>query len=204
MANASTPTITLATSDDVGEILAMIRELAKYQNALDKVEATEDSLRRTLTFSGGTQRHNPGYAKTFLLRLPAKPSHEGDEPRAVAGMAMFFHSYSTWRACPGVHLEDLYVRPQYRKRGYGKMLIQACAQEVARIGGARLEWSCLKNNKASLEFYDSLGAKQMPEWVSLRVDGDDLSQLYSGETLALREGQDVTMGTVGVSGEATA
>jgi len=161
MADPTQPTITHATTDDVPEILSMIKELAEYQEALDKVEATEESLRRTLCFaSGGTQHSNPGYAKTLILRLPVKPANPNDQPQGVAGMAMYFNNYSTWRSTPGIYLEDLVVRSQYRKRGYGKMLIQALAQEVVRINGTRLEWSCLKWNQPSLDFYASLGAKQ--------------------------------------------
>jgi GNAT superfamily N-acetyltransferase len=95
-------------------------------------------------------------------------------------MAMYFNNYSTWRSKPGVYLEDLFVRSQYRKRGYGKMLIRALAKEVVRIDGGRLEWSCLKRNTPSLDFYRSLGAQQMTDWVQLRVDGEKLEILAAG------------------------
>jgi len=167
----------------------MIKELAAYENCSEKVLATTDSLKRTLTFSNtsSSRTHtNSGYARTLILRLPIKPSDPDDTPQAVAGMAMFFNNYSTWRSKPGVYLEDLFVRPQYRKRGYGKMLIQALAQEVVRIQGGRLEWCCLRSNTPSLKFYDSLGAKQMTDWVSLRVDGKALEDLAMGRTPALK------------------
>ncbi|KAI7227306.1 hypothetical protein D0868_04777 [Hortaea werneckii] len=195
MADPTKPSVTLATVDDIPAILTMIKELAAYEHAEDKVEATEESLLRTLTFApspaGATQPHtNPGYAKTLLLRLPTTPSssNPSDTPAAIAGMAMYFNNYSTWRSKPGVYLEDLYVRPQYRKRGYGKMLIQALAQECCRIGGARLDWTCLRWNTPSLEFYDSLGAKRQEDWVGLRVDGRDLEDLALGRTKVLRDG----------------
>ena len=92
-------------------------------------------------------------------------------------MALYFYNYSTWTGVPGIYLEDLFVKPTYRKRGYGKALIKALAKEVVRIGGKRLEWSCLTWNTPSLEFYASLGAKQKDEWVGLRVEGDDLAKL---------------------------
>lgn len=183
------PTTSMLTpSPDVPEIYAMICELASYEKASDKVLATEDSLKRTLTFDqSGTSSHtNKGFAKTLILRLPTSPQHPDDETQAVAGMAMYFNNYSTWRAKPGVYLEDLFVRPQFRKRGYGKMLIQALAQEVLRIDGGRLEWCCLRWNESSLRFYDSLGAKQMTDWVSLRVDGKELEDLAMGRTRALK------------------
>ena len=166
----------------------MIRELASYENALDKVAATEESIRRTLSFEGGRGHANPGYAKTLLLRLPVQPSHSSDEPEAIAGMALYFFNYSTWRSKPGVYLEDLFVRPAYRGRGYGRMLIQELAREVMKIDGGRLEWSCLRWNKPSLDFYNSLGAKQMDDWVQLRVDGRDLNNLALGKTEAIQTG----------------
>ncbi|KAK5676233.1 FR47-like protein [Elasticomyces elasticus] len=186
---ASQVGISYANADDIPQILAMIRELASYEKCEHKVEATEASLRQTLTFapttSGHTQHTNPGYAKTLILRLPSTPQNSGDEPDAVAGMAMFFNNYSTWRSKPGVYLEDLYVREKYRGRGYGKMLIQALAQEVLRIDGGRLEWSCLRWNKSSLAFYDSLGAKQMQDWVGLRLEGKALEDVAAGRKKAV-------------------
>lgn len=173
---------------DVPEILAMIRELADYEKESNKVEATEESLLHTLVFAPSETDPEPftttpqsGYAQTLILRLPNSPSHPDDSPGAVAGMALYFNNYSTWRSKPGIYLEDLFVRPQYRKRGYGKLLIQALANEVLRIDGGRLEWSCLKWNEPSLAFYKSLGAEQMDDWVQLRVDGPKLEKLAAGE-----------------------
>jgi GNAT superfamily N-acetyltransferase len=187
---------------DVPTILALIHELAAYEDATSSVMATEESLAATLTFAPSHHQPTPealpcphnahlpkddaapmagikppalppklGFAKTLLIVAP-----EGE----VAGMALYFHNYSTWRAAPGVYLEDLYVKPKYRKRGYGKALIRELAVEVVRINGGRLEWSCLNWNKPSLEFYEALGAKRMVEWVGLRVDGEALAKLAEG------------------------
>lgn len=158
----------------------MIRELADYEKSENLVEATEESLANTLSFEPPASRSSPGYAKTLIIRLSREPSKSTEQPQAVAGMALYFNNYSTWRAKPGVYLEDLYVRPQYRGRGYGKLLIQALAREVLLIDGGRLEWSCLKWNEPSLQFYRTLGAKEMDGWVGLRVDGDALSKLATG------------------------
>lgn len=169
----------------------MIKELAAYEKAADQVQATEESLRRTLTFPGSTSHTNPGYARTLVLRLPLKPdqtAYPSDEPEAIAGMALYFNNYSTWRSKPGVYLEDLYVRPQYRKRGYGKMLLQELAREVMRIDGGRLEWSCLKWNEDSLKFYRAIGAEEMQSWVQLRLEGDALEKLALGMTKAMQTG----------------
>lgn len=170
----------------------MICELASYENASEKVQATEESLRRTLTFSSSIGHTNPGFARTLILRLPVKPEltrFPDDEPGKIVGMALYFNNYSTWRSKPGVYLEDLFVRPQYRKRGYGKMLLQELAREVLRIDGGRLEWSCLKWNEPSLKFYRSLGATEMEDWVQLRVEGEALQKLALGMSKAIQTGQ---------------
>ncbi|KAK3714300.1 Peroxygenase 1 [Vermiconidia calcicola] len=182
----SQPRITAGTH--VPEMMAMIKELAAYENALDQVQATEQSLVRTLTLAGSHGHTNPGYAKTLILRLPVKPNHPDDKPEAAAAMALYFYNYSTWRSKPGIYLEDLFVRPAYRQRGYGRMLLQELAREVVRIDGGRLEWSCLKDNTPSLDFYRSLGAKEMENWVQLRVDGRQLERLALGKTEALQTG----------------
>ncbi|KAK4994397.1 Peroxygenase 1 [Elasticomyces elasticus] len=207
------PKIHFATREDVPAILGLIKELAAYENAADSVQATEASLSLTLSFAPSKHRHShshgsssdtnhahntkpppdapfsssphgqptqaSGYAKTLLLRLPE------DEGADVVGMALYFHNYSTWRAKPGIYLEDLFVQPKYRKRGYGTLLIQELAKEVLRIDGGRLEWSCLKWNEPSLAFYRKLGAEEMTEWVGLRVDGDALKKLAEGKVEAV-------------------
>ena len=174
----------------------MIKELAAYEKEPDKVVATEDSLKRTLTFAQGSAGPtNPGYAKTLILRLPATPTrkhmekHPDDKAGAVAGMAMYFNNYSTWRSKPGIYIEDLFVRPEYRKRGYGSFLIGELAREVLRIEGGRLEWNCLRWNEPGLQFYRSLGAKEMNDWVGLRVDGEALEKLAMGELEAIQRGE---------------
>ncbi|KAK7518284.1 gcn5-related n-acetyltransferase [Phyllosticta citriasiana] len=180
------PIIRLARREDVPEILAMIKELAIYENALDSVEATEESLLATLSFASSDAptctTTTSGYAKTFLILAPAADAN-GGSPQ-IAGMALFFHNYSTWRAAPGIYLEDLFVRPEYRKRGYGKLLLRALAGELMRVNGGRLEWSCLKWDESALGFYKSLGAERMDEWVGLRVEGDAVKSLAEG-----REGE---------------
>ncbi|KAI9663173.1 MAG: hypothetical protein M1821_008221 [Bathelium mastoideum] len=177
-----TISIRLATREDVPVILALIKELAGYEKALNSVQATESSLLQTLTFAPSSTDSSPqsssqqpnGFAKTFLLRPPKSERINDIE---VAGMALFFYNYSTWRAAPGVFLEDLFVRPEYRRRGYATMLIRELAREVKRVKGKRLEWKCLKWNEPSLNFYKGLGAEQMSEWVGLRVDGEALEKL---------------------------
>lgn len=132
------------------------------------VEATSEKLKETL--------FGPiAYAKVVLL----------EEGSAVAGMALYFTNYSTWRAKPGVYLEDLYIREQYRRKGYGLQLLAYLAAEVKRINGARLEWSVLLWNKPSIDFYESLGAENLgKEWQTMRVANSALDKLASALKMA--------------------
>ncbi|KAF2842622.1 acetyltransferase [Patellaria atrata CBS 101060] len=177
------PSIRHATHEDIPEVLAMINELAGFENALHEVKATEASLSRTLSFAPESSssfheddkpNHLPerGYARALILV---------DPDMRVAGMALYFYNYSTWRAAPGIYLEDLFVRPEYRKKGYGGLLIRELAKQVVGLNGGRLEWACLKWNENALNFYRGLGAKTMDEWVGLRVDGDALIKLAESE-----------------------
>ena len=141
MAETTTNTYTIrhATPTDVPTILQLIRELAIYEEALSQVAMTEDTLRATLSFpnSSGAKDFTPGYARTLLIASK-------DTPDAIAGMALFFNNYSTWQG-PGIYLEDLFVRPEYRKKGFGKALLAALAREVRILNPqGRLEWSVLK------------------------------------------------------------
>ncbi|KAL7268181.1 Peroxygenase 1 [Rhizina undulata] len=161
---------------DVSTILAFIRELAEYEKEPEKVLATEETLLDTL----GLREDGRGnrYAKTLLI-------FDGERP---AGMALYFNNYSTWRAKPGIYLEDLFVRPEFRGRGYGTALLAALAQEVVEIDGGRLEWSVLKWNTPSINFYESIGAENLgKEWQVMRVDGDALPALAKKGPEVLRE-----------------
>jgi GNAT superfamily N-acetyltransferase len=153
-------TITPATPDDVPAILALIRELAQYEKLLDRVVATEASLRRDLF---GTHP----YAEVLIGRLRADP----------VGYALFFHSYSTFVGKPGVYLEDVFVKPAARGRGVGKALLR----EVARIARdrdcGRMEWSVLNWNTPAIEFYQSLGAEPLGEWTMYRMDEAAIAKL---------------------------
>ncbi|MCJ1443512.1 MAG: hypothetical protein MMC23_004010 [Stictis urceolatum] len=180
----------------------MIRELAEYEKELSSVQATEQTLLSTLSFPSDPSK---GYAKTLLLFAPSPPSSSStsaikgkalplapplDDPSSSssptpshsakpAGMALYFPNYSTWRSAPGTYLEDLFVRPEFRKRGYGKQLLRALARETLAIGGGRLDWSVLKWNAPSIEFYmsEAVGAQRMEEWVGMRVEGEALGKL---------------------------
>ncbi|KAF4125481.1 Ribosomal protein S18 acetylase RimI [Geosmithia morbida] len=152
----------------------MIQALADYEHESNAVKATVQSLEDTLAFS------TDGTAQTLEPTSPTRPARclvlstpEG-EP---AGIALYFYNYSTWRSVGGIYLEDLFVRPAQRGKGYGKRLLVELARQVVEMKGARLEWSVLKWNEPSIKFYQSIGAKAMDEWVGMRVDNDGLDRL---------------------------
>lgn len=181
MAETTTSTyrIRYARQSDVPTILALILELAEYERELDSVKATVESLTKTLSFpdESSSTGFTPGYAKTILIS-PVKAGNTDTEGE-IAGMALFFHNYSTWTAAPGIYLEDLFVRPTYRGTGFGTALIRALARECLRLNCKRLEWSVLKWNEPSIKFYvgETIGATRMEEWVGMRVDGDKVERL---------------------------
>lgn len=155
-----------AHPEDVTEILAMIRELADYERALDEVVATEQQLTDALFNT------NPA-----LFGLVVEPD---DETGSLAGFALYFLNFSTWLGRHGVYLEDLYVRPQYRGSGFGRELLAELARICIDRGYGRLEWWVLDWNEPALGFYRSIGAEPMEEWTVQRVTGEALKQLAAG------------------------
>ncbi|KAI0007667.1 N-acetyltransferase [Xylariaceae sp. FL0662B] len=170
-----------ALRQDVSTILQLIRELADYEHELDAVEATETTLLSTIAFAPDSVDSTLTAPKTEPMS-PTKPArclllfNEEDKP---AGMALYFYNYSTWRARAGIYLEDLFVRPTERKKGYGKKLLVELAKEVVAMDGGRLEWSVLKWNEPSIKFYEFIGANAMNDWVGMRVDREGLTKLAS-------------------------
>jgi len=152
-------TFRFATEKDTSLILYFIRELAEYEKMLDEVVATEDLLREWI------------FEKQKAEVLFAM--EDGQE----IGFALFFHNFSTFLGRAGVYLEDLYVKPEFRGKGYGKAILRKLAQITVERGCGRLEWSCLDWNQPSIDFYLSLGAKPMDEWTVYRVTGETLTEL---------------------------
>lgn len=156
-----------ATPEDVPLILSFIKELAEYERAPDAVTATEELLHKNLF--GPERRH----AEVIIASYQKSP----DAPKEPAGFALFFHNFSTWVGKPGLYLEDLFVRPQFRGVGIGKkLLIQLAALAKERDCG-RFEWVVLDWNEPSRKFYESLGAVPLKEWIIHRVDGKALDEL---------------------------
>jgi GNAT superfamily N-acetyltransferase len=151
-----------ATPTDVSEILAMVRELAEYEQAPHEVVATENLLANALFGD------DPA---AFALMA------QDDSTGEVVGFALWFRNFSTWLGRHGVYLEDLYVRPSHRGQGYGKALLQALARIAVERGYGRFEWWVLDWNAPAIAFYSSLGAVPMDEWTVHRVSGDALHRL---------------------------
>jgi GNAT superfamily N-acetyltransferase len=149
-----------ATERDVPLILRLIKELAEYERMSADVVATEAGLRETL--------FGPRPAAEVIV------GREGDEP---VGFALFFHNYSTFLAQPGLYLEDLFVVPRFRGRGYGKALLSHLAQIAIDRNCGRFEWSVLDWNDPAIGFYKRLGAKPLDDWTIFRVTGDALAAL---------------------------
>ncbi|MFD9334131.1 GNAT family N-acetyltransferase [Streptomyces sp. NPDC060028] len=142
-----------AVAEDVPVIQAMIRELAEYEKVPDEARATQEQLREAL-----------------FGERPAAFAHiaESDEGEVV-GFSVWFLSFSTWRGVHGIYLEDLYVRPGARGGGYGRALLGELARICVERGYGRLEWSVLKWNAPTIEFYEALGARRQDEWSVYRL-----------------------------------
>ncbi len=160
-------------------MLELIRELADYEHELHSVEATAEALSSTIAYAAEgveSTASAPDTEPTSPTR-PARCLLLFNEQQQPAGMALYFYNYSTWRARHGIYLEDLFVRPSERKKGYGKRLLAELAKETEATRGGRLEWSVLKWNEPSIRFYEAIGAQKMDEWVGMRVERDGLKKL---------------------------
>jgi len=159
-----------ATPADVPHILAFIRELAEYERQPHAVEATEADL----------LRDGFGPQKVFSCLIAEWIENEVPQP---AGMALYIPFYSTWRGNAGIHLEDLFVRPQFRRKGIASALFARLAA-TALERGDRLQWHVLDWNQLAIDFYKTLGAHMLDEWRIMRVDGEALEVLASAARLA--------------------
>ncbi len=150
---------TFATEADVAEILTFIKALAAYEKMEQEVVATEELLREWI--------FEKKKAEVLFASIDGKN----------VGFALFFHNFSTFLGRSGIYLEDLFVLPEYRGKGYGKAVLQKLAQIALERGCGRLEWWCLDWNKPSIDFYLSLGAQPMEDWTVYRIAGDTLHRL---------------------------
>lgn len=148
-----------AVPEDCPLILSFIKALAEYEKMSDQVVATEELLREWI--------FEKGKAEVIF------PVVEGEE----VGFALFFHNFSTFLGRAGIYLEDLFIKPEHRGKGYGKATLQELGRIALERGCGRLEWVCLDWNRPSIDFYLSLDAKPMDEWTVYRLTGDSLKSL---------------------------
>ena len=153
-------TIRSATKDDSSLILSLIKGLAEYEKLAHEVVATEELLRETLF-------GDRPVAEVILGHFDGEP----------IGFALFFHNYSTFLGRPGIYLEDLFVKPEMRRKGFGRVMLSYVAHLAKERRCGRLEWSVLDWNEPALKFYKSIGAVPMGEWTTHRVTGDALDLL---------------------------
>lgn len=149
-----------AKENEVGIVLQLIHDLAHYEKAPNEVEATEKELLETI------------FAKEPRVFCDLVEV-DGD----IAGMAIWFLNYSTWQGKHGIYLEDLFIKPEYRGKGYGKALLQHLAKLCDDRGYGRFQWWVLDWNSPAIEFYRNLGAVAMDEWTVYRVSGPALKEL---------------------------
>ena len=147
-------TFRYAEEKDTGLVLEFIRGIAAYEKLLDEVVATEESLREWM------------FEKKLVEVIFAEAESD------TVGFALFFQNFSTFVGRAGLYLEDIFVKPQYRKKGYGKAIFRKLAQIAVERGCQRFEWVCLDWNQPSIDFYRSMGAVPMEEWTIYRLSGD--------------------------------
>ena len=149
-----------AKREEVGDVLQLIQDLATYEKAPDQVEASKDDL-----------------LNTIFAKEPRVFCDLVEVDGQIAGMAIWFLNYSTWQAKHGIYLEDLYIKPEFRARGYGTALLKHLAQICDKEGYGRLQWWVLDWNSPAIEFYKSFGAEAMDEWTVYRTSGQALKDL---------------------------
>jgi GNAT superfamily N-acetyltransferase len=152
-------TIRFAEEKDAATIFGMIKELAQYENMLDQLKATEQLITEVLF-----QRK---VAEALIAEHQRKP----------AGYAIFFYNFSTFTGRPGIYIEDIYVKPEMRSKGYGKALFAFMAKLAVERNCGRLEWAVLDWNAPSIAFYKTMGASAMEEWTRYKLTGKELKKL---------------------------
>lgn len=151
--------IRTAEASDAGKILEFIKLLAEYENMSDQVVATEELI------------------KEWVFEKKKAEVIFAVEDGIEVGFALFFHNFSTFLGRAGIYLEDLFVLPEFRGKGYGKALFKELAHIAVERGCGRLDWSCLEWNKPSIDFYLSLGAEVLNEWRTYRLNEENLKKM---------------------------
>lgn len=151
-----------ATEKDTPLIYSLIKGIAEYEKLSNKVTATEEKIRETLF-------GDKSYAEVIIAEYENEP----------VGQALFFHNYSTFLAQPGIYLEDLFVKPEFRNKGIGKELLKSLVEIAKERNCGRVEWMVLNWNKPAIDFYKSLGAVPMDKWTTYRLTSDKYENLLN-------------------------
>jgi len=152
-------TVRTASRGDAALLHGMIYELAEYEKMIDMVTATAETLAQSI--------FDRGEAEALIAEADGK----------AVGYAIFCGNFSTFAGRGGLYIEDIYIKPDFRGKGFGKALFKAVAKLAYERGCPRMEWMCLDWNKPSIEFYERLGAKQLGEWTTFRLTRDKLAEL---------------------------
>jgi GNAT superfamily N-acetyltransferase len=155
-----TVTIRPPVPGEESDILAMVRELAEFEHALDECTMTEEQLRRALF-------GEPATVRAYLADVDGEP----------AATALWFHTFSTWDGVAGVYLEDLFVRPAFRRHGLARALLSTLARDCVAQGYTRLSWAVLDWNSDAIALYEAVGGRPQDDWITYRLSGEDLSAL---------------------------
>jgi GNAT superfamily N-acetyltransferase len=155
-----------ARVEDVSVILELIRELATYERAPDEVTATEEQL-----------------VGVLFGERPAAEVLLAFEGKSPIGFAVFFHNFSTWLGRPGLYLEDLFVKPEKRGKGYGRALLIDLAKIARDRACGRMEWAVLNWNEPAIKFYRALGAEPLDEWTVFRLTREGIAELAKSESM---------------------
>ena len=148
-----------AEEKDIALIMELIRGIAEYERLLDKVEIKEDDLKKYL--------FEKKLIEVIIAECDGNP----------AGYTLFFHNFSTFLGRPGIYIEDIFVKPEFRGKGLGKTFFSFLAKIALERNCGRMEWSCLNWNKPSIEFYKAQGARPLDEWTTYRIRSDEIKKL---------------------------
>lgn len=160
-------TLRPAEESDVPDLFAMIRELAAFEDLENELQVTATALRDAL----------------FGMR-PVATAIIATAPEGAAGYAIYYRTFSSFIGRPGIFLEDLYVRPEFRNQGLGRALLKHVAAIASELHCGRFEWNALNWNENALRFYRNIGARTLDEWVLLRMDETSLNQLAAGKEIS--------------------
>jgi GNAT superfamily N-acetyltransferase len=155
---------------DEAELVAMVRELAAFEHAAEECTVTESQLQEALF-------GEPATVQAYLAEVDGAP----------AAMALWFYNFSTWDGVAGIYLEDLFVRPDFRRHGLARGLLSTLARECVAKGYTRLTWAVLDWNSNAIALYDAVGGRPQNEWITYRVSGDELSALAAGSNGSTRQ-----------------